>query len=188
MNTVLRSRLARCLVAASVVGFAAGSVRVYAQAPRAGGTSASYNQSTAVLVWQGRILPIVTDTIASLNNLGNSIQRNDVTGVSKTADEFSGELVRFQQTTPIPAEVKATAKLFVKSLTDLSVGTNTLVLGLRTSSRTEVQRASSQIDNGAVEFQNAIDQIRRKSGPAGEPTVTTRSAGPSPTPIIRGLP
>jgi hypothetical protein len=188
MSPVIRSRAARCLIAASIIGFTAGSVRVYAQAPRAGSASTSHAQSTAVLVWQGRILPIITDTIASLNELGTAFQRSDLTGVSTTADQFAGELVRFRRVSPTPPDVKPTSQLFIKSLTDLSAGTNTLVLGLRQSNRTEVQQASSQIDRGALEFQSAIDQIRRKSGPAGEPTVVPAHVGPSPTPIIRGMP
>ena len=84
--------------------------------------------------------------------------------------------------------MKTTSKLFIKSLTDLSNGTSTLLLGLRTSSRTEVQHASTQLENGATEFQNAIDQVRRKSGPAGEPTVVPRNLGSFADTYLVGLP
>jgi hypothetical protein len=188
MGPVLCSRTARCLVAASIIGFTAGGVRAQAQTPRTASASASHAQSTAVLIWQGSILPIVTDTIASLNNLGNSIQRSDLTGVTSTASEFAGELIRFRRVSPTPPDMKSTSRLFIKSLTDLSSGTNTLVQGLRASNRTEVQHASSQIESGATEFQTAIDQIRRKSGPPGEPTEAPAHAEASPTPIIRGMP
>jgi hypothetical protein len=188
MNPILHSRMARCLIVAGIIGFTAGDIHVQAQTPHAGAAATGYNQTTAVLVWQGRVLPIVTDTIASLQNLSNAIQKNDLSGVSRIADEFAGELVRFKHISPTPADVKQTSTLFIKGLSDLSVGTKTLALGLRTSSRTVVLRAASQVDSGALEFQNAIDQIRRKSGPAGEPTVVPQYAGPTPTPIIRGLP
>jgi len=166
----------------------AGISEVHAQVPRSQDAAATHVQSAAVLIWQGRVLPIVTDTIASINELGNAIQKDDVTGVSTAANEFAGELIRFRQVSPVPTGVRPAAQLFIKSLADLSNGSNTLVEGLRANSRTELEHASSQIDNGASEFQNAIDQVRRNSGPAGEPTVVPHYAGPTPTPIVRGLP
>lgn len=188
MSPVLLSRAARLFIVAGVIGVTSGNVHVRAQAPQARATPAGFNQPAAVLIWQGRILPIITDTIASIGDLGSAVQRNDLSGISKTSAEFAGELIRFRHVAPTPTDMQRTSKLFIKGLTDLSEGAKALALGLRTSSRTEVQSAATKVDNGTLEFQNAIDQIRRKSGPAGEPTVVPHFAGPTPTPIIRGLP
>ena len=166
----------------------AGISEVHAQVPRSMNAAAARTQPVAVLIWQGRVLPIVTDTYASINELGNAIQKDDVMGVSTVAKEFAGELIRFRQVSPVPTSVRPASQLFIKSLADLSNGSATLLEGLGSNSRTELEHASSQIDSGANEFQNAVDKVRRNSGPAGEPTVAAHYAGPTPTPIVRGLP
>jgi hypothetical protein len=147
-------------------------------------------QSTDVLIWQGRILPIVTDAFASISNLGAAIQKSDAAGVSKAGDEFAGELIRFQLVKPIPQAVQQVSRVFMKSLKDMSAGSKSLADGLRgTISPADAQRAANQLLSGLHEFQQAVDQIRRNSGPIGEPTVAPLAhSGPTPTPIIRGLP
>src|ERR1035437_9407403 len=140
-------------------------------------TAAAANppQSTEVLIWQGRILPIVTDAFGSINGLGNAVRANDAGSVAKASDEFAGELLRFRRVAPTPRQVHGASILFEKGLNDLAGGARTLA-------------GATQELAGAREFQQAIDKVRRNAGTSAEPAVTLTPAGPVPTPIIRGLP
>jgi hypothetical protein len=147
------------------------------------------SQPTAVLVWQGKVLPIVTDVFATVGSLDSALQNRDLAGVSKAGDDFAGELVRFTRIKPTPPQVGHTSRTFATALKDIATGTRALARSLRSSTNSNAQRASNQITAGLREFQSAIDQIRKSSGPSGEPTVVPpANAGPTPTPIIRGLP
>jgi hypothetical protein len=145
-------------------------------------------QPTEVLVWQGKVLPIVTDVFASISGLSTALQNRDIDGVAKIGDQFAGEEIRFQAVSPVPHQVKQTAQSFNKALRDMSDGTKALVVGLRSSNNTNAQRAANQVVVGLREFQQAVDQVRRNAGPIGEPTVVPQAnAGPAPTPIIKGI-
>jgi hypothetical protein len=150
---------------------------------------ATASQPTDQLVWQGKILPIVTDVFTSINNLGVAIQNDDATSISKAGDQFSGELIRFQRVLPVPQADIKTAQAFAKGLKDLGGGSKTLAIALQAASRTGLQQAEKQLEAGLQEFQQAIDQVRSRSGPLAEPTVAPMAnASPTATPVIRGLP
>ena len=153
-------------------------------------TAAAANppQSTEVLIWQGRILPIVTDAFGSINGLGNAVRANDAGSVAKASDEFAGELLRFRRVAPTPRQVHGASILFEKGLNDLAGGARTLAGGLRGKNTSQSRSGATQVLAGTREFQQAIDQVHRNAGTSAEPAVTLTPAGPVPTPIIRGLP
>jgi hypothetical protein len=178
----------RCAVVASSIVLGIGGYQAQAahQAARTTRT-ASALQSTDVLVWQGKILPIVTDVYASLRDLDLVIQNADVTGISTVAAQFVGERIRFMQIVPVPTPDRTTARLFAKGLGDMAGATSALAVGIRSGSRSASLQAIKQIDTGQSEFDKAIAQIRHSSGPSGEPTpVAPANAGPTATPIIKG--
>jgi hypothetical protein len=153
------------------------------------GRQAAATQSTAVLVWQGKILPIITDVYASVSDLSVAVQNNDYDSIAKTGDQFGGEQQRFERVKPTPKTVGGAAKVLDQSLKDLSSGTKALVVSLRDSDSTGSRRAASQVENGLKLFNQAVGQIRRLNGPLTEPTVIPKTnGGPVPTPIIKGLP
>jgi hypothetical protein len=182
--------LVRCAVATGIIMAGLGALQAQAQPfPSGAKLAASAQQSADVLIWQGKILPIVTDIFTSINDLGTALMKNDVGSVTKVGAQFAGERIRFQQISPVPDKVKKLAALFEKSLKDMSDGSSGIAAGLRSGSKADAQRSANQFISGLDEFQHGIDQVRRSSGPAGEPTIALPvQAGPTPTPIIRGLP
>ncbi|MDB5059791.1 MAG: hypothetical protein JWO59_3263 [Chloroflexi bacterium] len=146
-------------------------------------------QTTSVLVWQGKLLPIVTDVFGSINEFNTALQAHNVRGISKVGDKFAGELQRFQMISPTPPQAKKISLTFTTALRDMADGTKALVAGLQNNSSANAQRAGDRVLKGLREFQTAVNQVRRSSGPPGEPTVVPpANAGPVATPIIRGLP
>jgi hypothetical protein len=183
------AHLARALLVIGIVGLGVGQRQALAGSDGSRQLHAvGAAQSTDVLIWQGKVLPIVTDVFASISSLGTALQNRDVDGVAKVGDQFAGEEIRFQAVSPVPKESKQTALNFNKALRDMSDGTKALVVGLRASNNADAQRAATKLVNGLREFQQAVDQVRRNSGPIGEPTVVPQAnAGPAPTPIIKGI-
>ena len=190
-------RFARLALAIGLLGMGTlpfdAHARSVAPVPRAQGASATHGgsaqQTTAVLVWQGKILPIVTDVYNSLSNLSIALQNRDYAGIATTGDQFAGERQRFDLIKPTPHSVSNAAKVLDQSLRELTNGTKSLVVGLRDSDSAGSQRAANQVQNGLKLFNQAVGQIRRMNGPIAEPTIIPNpKAGPLPTPIIKGLP
>ena len=182
-------RLARLALVIGLLGI--GTVPFEAHARNIGRTahSTAAQQSTTVLVWQGKILPIVTDVYASLSDLSVALQNRDFDGIAKAGDQFAGEKQRFELIKPTPHAVSGASKIMDQSLRDLTNGTKSLVVGLRDSDSAASQRAANQVENGLKLFDQAVGQIRRLNGPLAEPTsIPNADAGPAPTPIIKGLP
>jgi hypothetical protein len=183
------AHLVRALLVIGIIGLGVGRRDAIAgpdgtRQARAAGAQ----QATDVLIWQGKVLPIVTDVFASISALSTALQNRDISGVAKVGDQFAGEQIRFEAVSPVPNQVKQTALNFNRALRDLSDGTKALVVGLRSSNNADAQRAATKVVNGLKEFQQAVDQVRRNSGPIGEPTVVPQAnAGPAPTPIIKGI-
>jgi hypothetical protein len=182
------TRFARVALVIGLLGIAA--VPLEARARNVGvSVQPAAKQSTAVLVWQGKILPIITDVYASVSDLSVAVQNNDFDSIAKTGDQFGGERQRFELIKPTPKTVGSAAKVLDQGLKDLSSGTKALVVSLRDSDSTGSRRAASQVENGLKLFNQALGQIRRLNGPLTEPTVIPNSnGGPAPTPVIKGLP
>ncbi|HXT37379.1 MAG TPA: hypothetical protein VN837_17530 [Chloroflexota bacterium] len=191
------SRFARLALAIGLLGIGTlpfeAHARSVAQAARVqsarAARGAGARQTTAVLVWQGKILPIVTDVYASLSDLSVALQNRDYNGIATTGDQFAGERQRFDLIKPTPHSMSNAAKVLDQGLRELTNGTKSLVVGLRDSDSAGSQRAANQVENGLKLFNQAVGQIRRMNGPVAEPTVIPNpNAGPVPTPIIKGLP
>lgn len=183
------SRLARVVLMISLLGI--GAVPFGAQARTIARTThgSAAQLSTDVLVWQGKILPIITDIYGSLSDLSVALQNRDDNGIATVGDQFTGEKQRFELIKPTPHLVSGAAKVMDQSLRDLTNGTNALVVALRDSDSAASQRAANQVENGLKLFDQAVGQIRRLNGPLTEPTaIPSANAGPQPTPIIKGLP
>jgi hypothetical protein len=182
------SRLACAALLTGIVGFGHYQVQAQTNIPLAAHASTT-PQTTAVLVWQGKVLPIVTDVFASINSFNSNLQAHNVHGIAKAGNEFAGELQRFQSISPVPPQAKKISLTFTTALRNMADGTKALVAGVQNNSSSNAQHAADKVIKGLHEFQTAVDQVRRSSGPPGEPTaVPPANAGPAPTPIIRGLP
>jgi len=180
------TRFARLALVIGLLGIVAVPLEVRNVAAGAHAVAA---QSTAVLVWQGKILPIITDVYGSVSDLSVAVQNNDFDAIAKTGDQFGGEQQRFELVKPTPKTVGSAAKVMDQGLKDLTRGTKALVVSLRDSDPTGSRRAASQVENGLKLFNQAVGQIRRLNGPLAEPTVIPNTnGGPVPTPIIKGLP
>jgi hypothetical protein len=183
------TRFARLALVFGLFGAGAAPFGVYARGNVAASHTHAAKQSTAVLVWQGKILPIVTDVYASVSDLSVAVQNNDFDTIAKTGDQFAGERQRFDLVKPIPHPVGNAAKVLDRGLKDLSSGTKALVVGLRDSDSAGSRRAADQVENGLKLFNQGVGQIRRLNGPLGEPTIIRDpNAGPVPTPVVKGLP
>ncbi len=182
------TRFARIALVIGLLGIAA--VPLEARARNVASTArTATTQTTAVLVWQGKILPIITDVYSSVSDLSVAVQNNDFDSIAKTGDQFGGEQQRFEQIKPTPKTVGGAAKVLDQGLKDLTSGTKALVVSLRDSDSTGSRRAAAQVENGLKLFNQAVGQIRRLNGPLAEPTVIPNTnGGPVPTPIIKGLP
>jgi hypothetical protein len=181
------SRIVRLAIVVGVIAFGLGQ---YQGGTRGAAQAAGVPvQPAEVLIWQGKLLPIVTDVYTSLGDLGTALTNRDVEGVAKVGDQFSGEEQRFEVIAPIPSKVRGIAKVMDQALRNLANGTKALVVGLRASDNAGSQRAANQIVQGDKQFQQAVDQIRRAAGPLSPRSPRPTSSGtPVPTPIIRGLP
>ncbi|MGH2343593.1 MAG: hypothetical protein ACRDG4_00085 [Chloroflexota bacterium] len=183
------TRFARLALAFGLLGVGAAPFGVYARDGATASHAGSAKQSTTVLVWQGKILPIITDVYASVSDLSVAVQNNDFDSIAKTGDQFAGERQRFELIKPVPHPVGNAAKVLDKGLKDLSSGTKSLVVGLRDSDSAGSRRAADQVENGLKLFNQGVGQIRRLNGPLAEPTIIRNpNAGPVPTPIVKGLP
>jgi len=183
------SRFARLALAIGLLGVGTLPFEVQARSVASAAHGSSTRQPTAVLVWQGKILPIVTDVYASLSDLSIALQNRDYTGIAGTGDQFAGERQRFDLIKPTPHTMSYVAKILDQSLRELTNGTKSLVVGLRDSDSAGSQRAANQVESGLKMFNQAVGQIRRMNGPVAEPTIIPNpNAGPAPTPIIKGLP
>jgi hypothetical protein len=181
------SRILRLAIVVGVIAFGLGQYQIGTRgAVQAAGVP---GEPAEVLIWQGKLLPIVTDVYTSLGDLGTALTNRDVDGVAKVGDQFTGEEQRFEIISPTPSKVRSIAKIMDLGLRNLANGTKALVVGLRASDNAGSQRAANQIVQGDKQFQQAVDQIRRAAGPLVPRTTGPSPAGtPVPTPIIRGLP
>jgi len=185
------SPLVRLAVLACVVGLGLTQLQTQARAafPHQAAVATAQDQAAVVLIWQGKLLPIVTDVYASLSSLGTAINNRDATGVATVGDQFAGEQQRFESIQSVPSTARGVAKIMDKGLRNLNNGSKALVVGLRAGDSAAEQRAAQQVVQGLRQFQQAVSQIRRMSGPAGEPTPLPSAGGtPMPTPVIKGLP
>lgn len=177
----------RFAAAMGILTVAVGQVQALAgpgHAPRAAG------QSTGELLYQGKLLPIITDVYTSINDLSSALNNQSVTGVATAAAQFSGEDARLKAVHPIPAPLKSAEVQINNGLLNLSGGATKLVNGLKQSNNTVVQQAATQLQQGLTQFQAGVGIVRRLAGPVSLPTPNGQSngAGPQPTPIIKGLP
>jgi X-X-X-Leu-X-X-Gly heptad repeat protein len=186
-HTVLRcSALASLLLAVSLVP---GQFQVHAASRHPAAHHALPKVPTAVLVWQGKILPIVIAAYSSFSTLEEALQAHDVQGLADTANQFALEQQQVELVQPTPAATHVTAGELATGLHDLASGTEALAAGIRANDNAAAQSASRTIEEGLNLFQKAVDQIRRATG--GALATTTGSAAvtaPRPTPIIQGLP
>src|SRR6185312_13660662 len=95
------TRFARLALAFGLLGVGAAPFGVYAQGSATTSHAADTKQSTSVLVWQGKILPIITDVYASVSDLSVAVQNNDFDSIAKTGDQFAGERQRFELIKPV---------------------------------------------------------------------------------------
>jgi hypothetical protein len=182
----------RLVILVSVIGLGVGQYQAQArsvhshQAP----SSARQSQPTDVLLYQGKILPIVTDVYSSLNDLSTAVNDRSVDGIAKVGDQFAGEQQRFEAIKPIPKAIRHAASVLDLGLHNMNSGTKALVVGLRASDNASVQRAANQLQQGINQFQQAVNQVRSMAGPVGEPSALPGSGKgtPVPTPVIKGLP
>ena len=183
------SNLARLTILLSMIGLGATHFQFQAQAAQPSGRapSAQHAESPEVLVWQGKLLPIVTDVYASIGELGNALNNRDVDTMAKIGDEFANEQMRFEAIVPTPKAVRNASRILDQALRNMSNGTRSLVIGERASDNAGLQRAAKQIVQGFREFQQAVDVLRRMAGPVNVPSTQNNSPA-IPTPVIRGLP
>lgn len=183
---------ARLGIVISVIGLGLGQYRAQASSSRAQATQSVMHATEPVelLVYQGRILPIVTDVYTSINDLGTAINDRNVENIAKIGDQFAGEQLRFIAVRPVPRQLKGAAGTMEKGLRNLSTGTTSLVQALRASDTAASQRAANQLVVGLKQFQLAVSQVRSLAGPKGQTPQAGHAVGgtPVPTPIIRGLP
>src|SRR6185312_1350866 len=142
------TRFARLALAFGLLGVGAAPFGVYAQGSATTSHAADTKQSTSVLVWQGKILPIVTDVYASLSDLSVALQNRDYNGIATTGDQFAGERQSFNMIKPTPHSMSNAAKVLDQGLRELTNGTKSLVVGLRDSDSAGSQRAANQVENG----------------------------------------
>lgn len=181
------SRPIRLALVVLLLGIGAGQYQAGQRGAAA--ASAPRQEPAAVLIWQGKLLPIVTDVYSSISALGTALSNRDVDGIARVGDQFAAEQQRFEVIAPVPGTVRPVAQVMHSGLRNLANGTKALVIGLRASDNAESQRAANQIVQGDKEFQQAVNQIRRASGPVGtSPLGPSAASTPVPTPIIRGLP
>jgi hypothetical protein len=177
--------LLRLAVLFSVIGL--GVTQMQFQARAAQPQTTQHAEAAEVLVWQGKLLPVVTDIYASIGDLGTALNNRDVGSIAKVGDQFANEQLRFEAITPTPKAVRTPAKILDQALRNMSNGTRALVIGERASDNAALQRAAKQIVQGFRQFQQAVDVIRRMAGPVTVPASQANTAA-IPTPVIRGLP
>jgi hypothetical protein len=177
--------LLRLAVLVGLIGLGVNQIQFQAHAaqPQAGARA----EAAEVLVWQGKLLPVVTDIYASIGDLGTALNNRDVGSMAKVGDQFANEQLRFEAITPTPKAVRTPANILDQALRNMSNGTRALVIGERASDNAGLQRAAKQIVQGFRQFQQAVDVIRRMSGPVTVPASQGNSSA-IPTPVIRGLP
>jgi X-X-X-Leu-X-X-Gly heptad repeat protein len=172
-----------------VIALLPGQVQVHAASKHAAVHQARPQVSMAVLVWQGKILPIVIAVYGSFSNLEVALQAHDVQGLADTANQFTLEQQELQKVRPTPVAIHATAGELAAGLHDLAAGTGVLATSFQSNDAAAVQSASHTIEEGLNLFQKAVDQIRKAAGGALVPTGGRSPAtAPQPTPIIQGLP
>jgi uncharacterized phage infection (PIP) family protein YhgE len=141
-------------------------------------------------VYEGRILPIVTDVYNSLNDLGTALNNQNLPGLTTVATQFSSEQTRLEGVHPVPAPLKAAATQLDRGIGGLSQGSHRLIAAIQAGNTAASQQAGTLLTTGLKAFETGVSLVHQLSGPAGTPTPTTpaASASPAPTPIIRGLP
>lgn len=183
------NNLVRLAILISVIGLGVTHYQFQAQAAQPGVRVRTIQQAEAaeVLVWQGKLLPIVTDVYASIGELGTALNNHDVDSMAKIGDQFANEQTRFEAIVPTPSAVRSAAHILDQALRNMSNGTRSLVIGERASDNAGLQRAAQQIVQGFRQFQQAVDVIRRMAGPVNVPSPQANSPA-IPTPVIKGLP
>jgi hypothetical protein len=193
----------RLVVVVGMIGLGVGQVQAQSS-PRAGHTStgaasrAAKGETAAELLYQGKILPIVTDVYNSISSLGtgltdlsnNGLSNTVVTEIAGVADQFAGEQQRFEAVKPVPKPLHGAAATLDQGLRNLTSGTRALVIGLRAANNGSVQHAGTTLQQGLKQFQLAVSQVRKLSGSLTPPSSSNGSnkSTPVPTPVIKGLP
>lgn len=183
----------RVLIVAGMIGLGVGQVRAQATAHTAQATGAASNtgvkgESAEELVYQGKILPIVTDVYNTLNNLGTGLNDGSTSEIAQAGDQFANEQQRFEAVKPVPRALRGVASTMDKGLHQLTSGTRALVTGLQASDNNAEQQAAKVLAQGIKQFQTAVSQVRQLAGPTNQGKPSSNNAGPVPTPIIKGLP
>ena len=185
----------RLLVLAGMIGLGLGQAQAQATLRHAATTAgvrqaAAKGETAEELVYQGKILPIVTDVYNSINALGTAINDRSVSEVSQAAEQFGVEQQQFEAVKPVPGPLRSAAATLDQGLRNLANGTKALVAGLQASDNSSVQQAATVLQRGLQLFQSAVSQVRKLAGPAtpSSSSSSSHTNGPVPTPIIKGLP
>lgn len=185
-------RVPRWIALASLlltVGLLPGQFQAHAASKDRPMHSAQAKVATDVLVWQGKVLPIVIAAYTSFSTLEAALQAHDVQGLADTANQFTLEQQQLRTVQPTPPATHVTSTELAGGLHDLAAGTKALAVSFQAGNNAGAQSASNTIEEGLNLFQKAVDQIRKASG--GALAITGgggTAAAPQPTPIIQGLP
>lgn len=184
----------RVVVVAALIGLGGGQMHTWpgaasAQAHGAAVGKTTKAETTAELLYQGKILPIVTDVYDSLNNLGSGLSNGSTDQIAQAGDQFADEQQRFEAVKPVPKELRGAASTMNNGLRQLTSGTRALVLAVQASDKNAEQKAATVLEQGIKQFQSAVSQVRQLAGSSTPARSSSGgSAGPVPTPIIKGLP
>lgn len=175
----------RILVVAGMLGLGVGQVRAQATAHTAQAAASGKGESAAELVYQGKILPIVTDVYNSLSSLGTGLNDGSTSEIATAGDQFAEEQQRFEAVKPVPRALRPAAATMDKGLRQLASGTRALVTALQASDNNAEQQAARVLAQGIKQFQAAVSQVRQLAGPTSQAKPSSNTAGPVPTPIIK---
>jgi hypothetical protein len=144
----------RLVLVAGMVGLGMGQDHAQARATHGAraDTVVRAGQSTAQLVYEGRILPIVTDVYNSLNDLGTALNNQDLPGLTAVASQFSGEQVRLEAVRPVPQALQPAATQLDRGIRGLSQGSHKLVSAIRAGDNAASQQAGTILTSGLKEF------------------------------------
>lgn len=183
------ARAGRLVILTTIIGIGVGHGHIEPGAADARHAAATGGKapSAALLIYEGKILPVITDVYNSVNDLGTAISDRSVDGIAKIGDQFAAEQGRFENVKPVPTQLHSAAVALDKGLQDLNNGTQALAVGLRASDTAATQRAATQLTQGLKQFLKAVGQVRSFAGPQNSARPAA-SGTPQPTPVIKGLP
>ena len=182
------ARAGRLVILTTMLGIGVGHGRLELGTANARSAAATGRvPSTALLIYEGKILPVITDVYNSVNDLGTAINDRSVDGITRIADQFAAEQGRFENVKPVPAQLRSAATTLDKGIQNLDGGTQALAAGLKAADNAGTQRAATQLTQGLKQFLQAVGQVRSFAGP--QDSVRPSAPGtPQPTAVIKGLP